>query len=109
MSQIPLKLLAAARPTVSTAVLLAIATSTLIFTATPFLLPAVADERDVALGTVGWMSTTQLAGFVVGSWVGGRFLRPVRSVFVVIALLGVVANLGSGVAPSFAALAAPCL
>ena len=104
--QAPLRLLAAARPSVPAALLLAIATSTAVFAATPFLLPSVADEFDVAIGTAGLMSTTQLAGFVVASWVGGRFLRPVRRVFVVGTLLGVGANLASAAAPSFELLTA---
>jgi predicted MFS family arabinose efflux permease len=99
--QAPLRLLAAARPSVPAALLLAIATSTAVFAATPFLLPSVAEEFDVAIGTAGLMSTTQLAGFVVASWVGGRFLRPVRRIFVIGTLLGVIANLASAAAPSF--------
>ena len=102
----PLRLLAAAKPTVPAALLTAIATSTAVFAATPFLLPSVADEFDVTVGTAGLMSTTQLAGFVVASWVGGRFLRPVRTIFVVGAMLGVLANLGSAAAPTFEVLAA---
>jgi len=104
--QAPLRLLAAARPSVPAALLLAIATSTAVFAATPFLLPSVADEFDVTVGTAGLMSTTQLAGFVVASWVGGRFLRPVRTIFVVGAMLGALANLGSAAAPTFEVLAA---
>jgi predicted MFS family arabinose efflux permease len=102
----PLRLLAAAKPTVPAALLTAIATSTAVFAATPFLLPSVADEFDVTVGTAGLMSTAQLAGFVVASWVGGRFLHPVRRVFVIGAMLGVLANLGSAVAPTFEVLAA---
>jgi len=104
--QAPLRLLAAARPSVPAALLLAIATSTAVFAATPFLLPSVAEEFDVAIGTAGLMSTTQLAGFVVASWVGGRFLRPVRRIFVIGTLLGTVANLASAAAPSFELLTA---
>lgn len=99
--QAPVRLLAAAKPSVPAALLVAIASSTAVFAATPFLLPAAADEYDVAVSTAGWMSTTQLAGFVLASWVGGRFLRPVRSVFVVGTLIGVLANLGSAAAPTF--------
>lgn len=101
----PVQLLAAAKPTVPAALLAAIASSTAVFTATPFLLSAVSDEYDVAISTAGWMSTAQLAGFVVASWVGGRFLRPVRSVFVIGTLIGVLANLGSAAAPTFEVLA----
>lgn len=98
--QVPVRLLMAVKPSVAPALLVAIGSSTAVFVATPFLLPAVAAERGISLGAVSWISTTQLAGFVVASWFGGKFLKPVRSVFVVGALLGVVANLASAVAPT---------
>ncbi len=104
--QVPLRLLAAAKPAVPAALLAAIATSTAVFTATPFALSAVAQEYDVAVGTAGWISTAQLAGFVVASWIGGRFLHPVRRVFLVGTLLGVIASLGSAAAPTFEILVA---
>lgn len=102
---IPVRLLLAFKPSVAPALLVAIGSSTVVFAATPFLLPAIATDRDISLGTVGWISTAQLAGFVVASWVAGRFLHPVRSVFVTGAVLGVVANLGSAVAPTLGLLA----
>ncbi len=98
---VPVRLLAAAKPTVPSALLVAIATSTAVFTATPFFLSSVAEQYDVAIGTAGLTSTAQLGGFVVASWVGGRFLHPVRGIFVIGTLLGVVSNLGSAVAPAF--------
>lgn len=104
--QAPVRLLLALRPSVKPSLLIATAASTAVFVATPFLLPAVADEYGVSVGTAGLMSTAQLGGFVVASWVGGRFLRPTRAVFVGAAVLGVVANLASAVAPGFALLAA---
>jgi predicted MFS family arabinose efflux permease len=103
--QAPVRLLEAAKPSVPAALLVAIASSTAVFTATPFLLPSVADEYGIAVSTAGWMSTAQLAGFVVASWIGGRFLHPVRSVFVVGTLIGVLANLASAAAPTFEVLA----
>ena len=103
--QAPVRLLAAVKPSVPAALLVAIASSTAVFTATPFLLSEVSDEYGVAISTAGWMSTAQLAGFVLASWIGGRFLRPVRSVLVVGTLIGVVANLGSAAAPTFETLA----
>ena len=84
--------------------LAAIASSTAIFTATPFLLRPIADEFDVSLGAAGWVSTAQLAGFVIGSWTAGRHLRPVRKVFVTMALVGFVANLFAAGAPGLAVL-----
>ena len=103
--QAPVRLLAAVKPSVPAALLVAIASSTAVFTATPFLLSEVSDEYGVAISTAGWMSTAQLAGFVLASWIGGRFLRPVRSVLVVGTLIGVVANLASAAAPTFETLA----
>jgi predicted MFS family arabinose efflux permease len=103
--QAPLRLLAAAKPSVPAALLVAIASSTAVFAATPFLLNTVSEDYDVAVSTAGWMSTAQLAGFVLASWVGGRFLRPVRYVFIIGTLIGVFANLGSAAAPTFEVLA----
>ena len=104
--QVPIRLLQAARPSVKPAVLVAMASSTAVFTATPFVLRPIADEFDVSVGAAGLMSTTQLAGFVIASWAAGRFLRPVRRVFVAIGLLGLLANLASAAAPSLAVMGA---
>lgn len=104
--QVPLRLLLAVRPSVAPALLVATATSTAVFVATPFLLPAVADEFGVSVGAAGMMSAAQLGGFVIASWVGGRFLRPTRRVFVTAALAGVAANLVSAFAPWFGLLVA---
>lgn len=98
--QVPVKVLLALRPSVAPALLVAVASSTVVFAVGPFLLAGIADERNISLGSVGWVSTTQLAGFVFASWVGGKFLRPVRSVFIIAALIGLVANLASAIAPS---------
>jgi DHA1 family inner membrane transport protein len=84
---------------------MATATSTIVFLASPFLIPAVADDQNVSIATAGWVSTTQLAGFVIASWVGSHFLKPVRSLFVGGVLLAVAANVGSALAPDFAVLA----
>nr|WP_158412376.1 MFS transporter [Ilumatobacter nonamiensis] len=88
------------------AIVAAIGTSTAIFTATPFLLRPIADEFDVSVGSAGWVSTAQLAGFVLGSWGAGRHLRPVRSVFVALCLIGLVGNLAAAAAPGLMGLGA---
>jgi len=75
-----------------------------VFISTPFLLAGIADQRGVSLGVVGWISTTQLLGFVAASWAAGRWLTPVRSVFIAGAVLGCLANLLSAVAPTLVAL-----
>ena len=98
--QVPVRLLSALKPSVAPALLVAIGSSTVVFVSTPFLLAGIADQRDVSLGTVGWISTAQLLGFVIASWAGGRWLTPIRSVFVGGAVLGCTANLLSAVAPT---------
>lgn len=103
--QVPVKLLNAARPSVSPVVLATIGSSTAIFTATPFLLRPLADEFGVTVGAVGLISTGQLAGFVVGSWGAGRYLRPVRWLFITLVMIGVASNLASALASSLEVLA----
>ncbi|MGI9644366.1 MAG: MFS transporter [Ilumatobacteraceae bacterium] len=104
--QAPVRLLLALRPSVAPALLVAVATSTAVFFATPFLLPAVAEEYGISVGRAGLISTAQLAGFVLASWFGGRFLRPTRKVFVTAAVVGIVANLSAAAAPTFELLLA---
>ncbi len=103
--QVPVRLLEAARISVRPAVLVAIASSTAVFTATPFILQPIAEEFGVSVGAAGLVSTAQLGGFVLSSWASGRFLRPVRWVFAWIAILGFCANLLSAAAPTLVLLA----
>lgn len=74
--QSPVKLVSLLRPSTRSDLLAASAASSMIFTATPFLLPAVADAYGVTLGTASLISSVQLGGFVIASWLGPRFLRP---------------------------------
>ncbi|MCP5025783.1 MAG: MFS transporter [Actinomycetia bacterium] len=91
--QVPVRLVLLLRPRVSAGIMLATAFSTVVFTATPFLIPLVADEYDVGLAVASLIGTSQLAGFVVGSWGAGRLLRPRRRVFAAAMVLAVVSNL----------------
>jgi len=93
--QVPVKLLNAARLDVAPPMLSVIASSTFVFIATPFLVPAIAADLGIATGSVGWMSTAQLTGFVLASLIAGRILAPSRTVFVAIALIGFAANASS--------------
>ena len=104
--QVPVRVLDAARLRVDPPVLIALASSTIVFIATPFLIVPIAEQFDVSAGAAGLISTAQLTGFVIASWTAGRFLRPVRRNFAAIGVLGIVANLGSVVAPSLTILAA---
>ncbi len=98
--QVPVRVLLAARPAVPVSLLVGIASSTVVFTSTPFLLPAVAKSLEVSVGAASWISTMQLGGFVLASWFAGRVLHPVRSTFIACFAIGAGANLASAVAPT---------
>ncbi len=104
MFQTPLRLLLTLRPKVPMGVLLATAVSTVVFASTPFLIRGVADEFAVDVASVGLISTAQLLGFSLASFSAGRFLRPRRRVMVAAVLLGIFANIASGLVPWFAVL-----
>jgi predicted MFS family arabinose efflux permease len=84
----------------------AVAATTLLFAATPFLLPEIASEYGVQLGMAGLVSTAQVGTFAVVVFVAGRTLRTRRLYLIVAALIIATANLASAVAPTFAALVA---
>lgn len=100
MLQTPVRLLIGLRPQLPASILMGSIISTVVFTATPFLLPAIAGEMGSPVGAVGLISTAQLAGFVIASFGAGRLLRPGPWVLVGAAFLGVVANVGSALAPA---------
>lgn len=102
----PVRVLQTLRPNIPAGVFAATAVSTVVFSATPFLIPAIADDRTLSVGLVGIISTAQLGGFVIASSVGPRFLRPRRRVMVLAIVLGVLANLLSAISPWFAMLVA---
>jgi DHA1 family inner membrane transport protein len=106
MFQTPVRVLQTLRPKVATGVLTATAVSTIVFSATPFLVRGVAVDQGVSVSTVGLISTAQLAGFGATTWVAGRFLRARRRMLVLAVVLGVIANLASGWAPWFSFLVA---
>ncbi|NDI02291.1 MAG: hypothetical protein EBY57_10995 [Actinobacteria bacterium] len=66
------------------------------FIATPFLITGLSEEGNINVNRVGLISSTQLLGFVIGSWGSGRVFRPRRKLLVAAVLLGVIANVGSG-------------
>lgn len=104
MFQAPLRLLLTLRPKVPLGVLVTTAVSTVVFASTPFLVRGVADEFDVDVARVGLISTAQLGGFMMASWGAGRFLRPRRRAMVIAVVLGLTANLASGLTPWFSML-----
>lgn len=104
MQQTPVRILLALRPQVPAGVLIGSAISTVVFSATPFLLPAIAAEQRINVGVVGLISTAQLGGFMLAAWGAGRFLRPRRRILVIAAVLGVLVNVVSALTPVFAVL-----
>jgi DHA1 family inner membrane transport protein len=104
MLQTPVRVIQTLRPKVAAGVLTATAVSTVVFSATPFLVRGVAIDQDVSVSTVGVISTAQLAGFSLTTWAAGRFLRARRRMLVIAVIIGVIANLASGWAPWFSFL-----
>jgi predicted MFS family arabinose efflux permease len=102
----PVRVLQTLRPNIPAGVFAATAVSTVVFSATPFLIPAIADDRSLSVGLVGIISTAQLGGFVIATSVGPRFLRPRRRVMVLAIVIGVIANLLSAFSPWFGMLVA---
>ncbi len=106
MLQPPVKLVQILRPNIPAGILLATAVSTVVFTATPFLIPVIAADRNVTVGSVGIISTAQLGGFVLASWLAPRWFRPRRTTMTVAIAIGVVSNVLSGLSPTFGMLVA---
>lgn len=100
----PIRLVAALRPNLPAGVLTATAVSTVVFSATPFLVPAIAADRGLDVGLVGTISTAQLGGFVLATSLAPRRFRPRRRMLVAAIVFGVIANVLSAIAPSFSML-----
>jgi len=94
------------RPNTRADLLTAAAFSSVVFTATPFLIRAVATEYDVSLGTASLISSAQLGGFVLASWIVGRLVTPSRRLLVGALVAAALFNGLSAVAPWFALLLA---
>lgn len=102
----PIRSIYSLRPNAPVAVLLASAAVTAMFTATPFLIPELADRFDVSTGRAGWISVAQVGVFAVATMIAGRRLPVAGSSlrWSVVALVTV--DLVSAVAPSFPVLLA---
>ena len=90
MFQTPIRALATLRLRVPPVIFAASAVSTLVFIATPFLITGLSEEGNINVNRVGLISSTQLLGFVIGSWGSGRVFRPRRKLLVAAVLLGVI-------------------
>jgi DHA1 family inner membrane transport protein len=104
MQQTPVRLLLGLRPQLPASVLMGSIISTVVFTATPFLLPALSGELERPVGLIGLISTAQLAGFVLATFGAGRIVTAGPKVIVWAAALGMIANLASAFTPWFSLL-----
>ncbi len=104
--QSPVQVVMLLRPKTRADLLAASAFTSLVFTATPFLLPAVAEQYDVSLGAASLISTLQLSGFVAASWLVGRIFDPSRRLLAASIIMAAGFNVASALAPWFTALLA---
>ncbi len=102
--QTPIRALYALRPKASPGIVAAAAAVSALFAATPFALPEVADRYGVSLGASGVVSTLQVGGFAVASFLAGRLLTPSRRLLVVAAALALAANAAGVVTSAFSLL-----
>lgn len=100
----PVRLVVALRLKIPAGVFTATAVSTVVFAATPFLIPTIAAERGLDVGLVGTISTAQLAGFVLATSLVPRRFAPRRRMMVVAIVLGIFSNLLSAFSPWFSML-----
>jgi predicted MFS family arabinose efflux permease len=100
----PTRLLTAIRPSASSGVLAGVGMVTVIFAATPFLIPTVSDDFGVALGTAGFLSTAQVAGFAAASFVAGRMGTSSRRLLVAASVALGVSNLAGALTMPFLVL-----
>jgi predicted MFS family arabinose efflux permease len=82
-------------------VVAAVMATSILFAATPFIIPAVAVDYDVSIGRSGMLSAVQVGGFAATVFVAGRTLRTDRRYFVAGSLGATAFNLLSAVAPTF--------
>jgi predicted MFS family arabinose efflux permease len=100
----PIRSIYALRPHAPVAVLMASAGVTAMFTATPFLIPELADRYGVSPGRVGLISVAQVGAFAVATMVAGRRL-PIGGASLRLAVVALIAvDLASAVAPTFTVL-----
>ncbi|HAX81507.1 MAG TPA: hypothetical protein DCY40_02930 [Actinobacteria bacterium] len=91
----PIRALLTPRRHAPLAVLAGAAVVSFMFSATPFLIPEVADRYGVALGSAGFISTFQVSGFGLVAFLAGRWWRPTRTKLVMALLAMVVFDAGS--------------
>jgi predicted MFS family arabinose efflux permease len=100
----PVRFLASIRPEASAGVLGGAGVVTAVFAATPFLIPEIATGFGIAVGTAGLVSTAQVGGFALASFLAGRLGRPSAVVLRAAIAVLVVTAAASAYAPSIPVL-----
>ncbi len=98
---VPVRLLNAVRTDVAPGLVLAAAVSTAVLSATPLLLPELIEAFDVDNSAGGLVSGVQLAGFVLTSFLAGRFVTPSGRLFIAGLVVLASANASSAIVESF--------
>lgn len=101
---LPTRVIQAVRPQASAGIMAGAAVVAATFAATPFLLPEVANDLAVDIGSTGLLSTAQVGSFAVASFLAGRLFRPRRRLHYGSLALVALATLGSAFAPTFTTL-----
>ncbi len=102
--QVPVRVAEAFRPSVAPGTILAVAYSTVVLVATPFLIQDIVDVYGVGLGQAALVSVCQLGGFVIGSFVAGRHFDPRPRILRTALLLAFLANGLSATVPPWGVL-----
>lgn len=100
----PIRSLTAVGRGAAPALLASAAVVTFMFSATPFLIPEVADRLDIGHGQAGLLSVVQVGAFAIANVVLPRIIQPSARVFRGAVGLMALADLASVVVPGFAAL-----
>ena len=89
------------RPVVKPGILFAVGYCDLVFVATPFLLPVIATHYNISFGLASLTGTFQLGGFMLATWIAGRFFHPRERFFVAALLAASIANLICAILPFY--------
>ncbi|MDH4117742.1 MAG: MFS transporter [Acidimicrobiia bacterium] len=100
----PARIVTAIKPSASAGVLGSAALVMVVFASTPFLIPAVSADFGVDLGAAGLISTVQVGGFAVTSFLAGRLATIGRLWLVGSCVVLGVATAGSAIVQPFALL-----
>lgn len=101
---LPARVVQAVRPQASAGVMGGAAVVAATFSATPLLLPDIANELALDIGATGLLSTAQVGSFALASFLAGRLFQPRRRYHYGALLIVALGTAGSAISPNFALL-----